>query len=221
MTDEVWYCGFNGFKQVPSQADRHTLTSLVLQQPKPLAREIVDVAVCWNYLIVAEPHQIIKYGLVKGKHHGLERLSLPPGKGQKFVQVSATPRHLLAVTDTGECWTHEESKGSWRQIQVGTETNPLTPDTDKNEAPLIEMLDDVKKSSDEDNDQEQNDLNVRLAKTSCGDAHNIGLDDEGKVYSLPSPLDFDPFPSGTTHKVTDLVCGKEHCLLLTEHGQGK
>ena len=100
MTDEVWYCGFNGFKQVPSQTDRHTLTSLVLQQPKPLARSIVDVAVCWNYLVVAEPHQITKYGLVEGRH-GLERLALPPGNGKKFVQVSATPRHLLAVTDTG------------------------------------------------------------------------------------------------------------------------
>ena len=100
MSDEVWYCGFNGFKQVPAQADRHTLTSLVLQQPKPLARNIVDVAVCWNYLVVAEPHQISKYGLVEGRH-GLERLCLPPGNSTKFVQVSATPRYLLAVTDTG------------------------------------------------------------------------------------------------------------------------
>lgn len=63
-------------------------------------------------------------------------------------------------------------------------------------------------------------LPVRLMKTSCGDAHNIGLDIDGKAYSLPSPLDFDPFPNGTSNKVTDLVCGKEHCLLLTEHGQG-
>ena len=60
---------------------------------------------------------------------------------------------------------------------------------------------------------------VKLTKTSCGDNHNIGLDSEGKAYSLPSPLDFDPFPNGT-HKVTDIQCGKEHCLLLTEHGQG-
>ena len=42
---------------------------------------------------------------------------------------------------------------------------------------------------------------VNLVKTSCGDAHNIGLDVEGRAYSLPSPLDFDPFPSGSTHKV--------------------
>ena len=42
---------------------------------------------------------------------------------------------------------------------------------------------------------------VTLVKTSCGDAHNVGLDDEGRAYSLPSPLDFDPFPSGSTHKV--------------------
>jgi hypothetical protein len=100
MTDEVWYCGFNGFKQVPSQTDRHTLTTLVSQQPKPPSRDIVDVAVCWNYLVIAEPDKITKYGLVEGRH-GLERLTLPPGSSHRFVQVSATPRHLLAVTDTG------------------------------------------------------------------------------------------------------------------------
>ena len=98
--DEVWYCGFNGFKQVPSQVDRHTLTTLVLQQPKPVTRNIVDVAVCWNYLVVVEPEGITKYGLVEGRH-GLERLKLPPGNSKSFIQVSATPRHLLAVTDTG------------------------------------------------------------------------------------------------------------------------
>lgn len=212
MSDEVWYCGFNGFKQVPAQADRHTLTSLVLQQPKPLARNIVDVAVCWNYLVVAEPHQITKYGLVEGRH-GLERLCLPPGNGTKFVQVSATPRHLLAVTDAGECWTYEETKG-WRQIQVGVEQTAGTPDTEK-EAPLIEMIADAP----ENKVTPEPETKVQLTKTSCGDAHNIGLDVDGKAYSLPSPLDFDPFPSGTPHKVTDLVCGKEHCLLLTEHGQ--
>ena len=43
---------------------------------------------------------------------------------------------------------------------------------------------------------------VRLVKTSCGDAHNIGLDIDGRAYSLPSPLDFDPFPSGSTHKAS-------------------
>ena len=42
---------------------------------------------------------------------------------------------------------------------------------------------------------------VQLVKTSCGDAHNIGLDIDGRAYSLPSPLDFDPFPSGYRHKV--------------------
>ena len=77
------------------------------------------------------------------------------------------------------------------------------------------MLEDDKHESDENSITA-----VKLTKTSCGDNHNIGLDSEGKAYSLPSPLDFDPFPNGT-HKVLDIVCGKEHCLLLTEHGQGK
>lgn len=98
--DEVWYCGFNGFRQVPSQVDRHTLTTLVLQQPKQATRNIVDVAVCWNYLVVVEPDGITKYGLIEGKQ-GLERLKLPPGNAKSFVQVSATPRHLLAITDSG------------------------------------------------------------------------------------------------------------------------
>ena len=70
------------------------------------------------------------------------------------------------------------------------------------------------------NDEPESTTPVRLVKTSSGDAHNIGLDDGGNAYSLPSPLEFDPFPSGSQHKVTDIVCGKEHCLLLTEHGQG-
>ena len=41
----------------------------------------------------------MKYGLVNGKH-GQCRLPLPPG-GAKVRQVSATPRHLLVVTETG------------------------------------------------------------------------------------------------------------------------
>ena len=114
-----------------------------------------------------------------------------------------------------ECWTYEETKG-WRQIQVGVEQTASTPDTEK-EAPLIEMIADAP----ENKVTPEPETKVQLTKTSCGDAHNIGLDFDGKAYSLPSPLDFDPFPSGTPHKVTDLVCGKEHCLLLTEHGQGK
>ena len=108
MADEVWYCGFNGFKQVPSQVDRHTLTTLVSQQPKPSSRNIVDVAVCWNYLVIAEPDKITKFGLVKGRH-GLDTLRPPPGGGEEFVQVSATPRHLLAVTDTGGTILYDNS----------------------------------------------------------------------------------------------------------------
>lgn len=221
--DEVWYCGFNGFKQVPSQPDRHTLTTLVTQQAKPVTRDVVDVAVCWNYLVIAEPDRLTKYGLVEGRH-GLERLTLPPGNEHtRFVQLSATPRHLLAVTDSGECWTHEEAKG-WRRVKVGAEKSACTPDK---ESPLIDLVEgqqdpvveaDGPAFREEDKTPEE-EKQVHLVKTSCGDAHNVGLDADGLAYSLPSPLDFDPFPSGTQHKVTDVVCGKEHCLLLTEHGQ--
>ena len=95
---------------------------------------------------------------------------------------------------------------------MGSEQPACTPDTDKDTPPLIEML--------EDGEETEPMLSVKLSKTSCGDNHNIGLDSEGKAYCLPSPLDFNPFPNGS-HKVTDIACGKEHCLLLTEHGQGK
>ncbi len=93
-----------------------------------------------------------------------------------------------------------------------------TPDADKETTPPLIEMDGGNNGEESSNKTAEM---VSLIKTSCGDAHNIGLDDEGKAYSLPSPLDFDPFPSSTTHKVTDIVCGKEHCLLLTEHGQGE
>jgi len=41
--------------------------------------------------------------------NGSVRLEHPPGGGG-ITQISATPRHILSVTNTGECWTHEEGK---------------------------------------------------------------------------------------------------------------
>ena len=32
--DEVFYCGFNGFRQVPSQQDKQTITTLIAQNGK-------------------------------------------------------------------------------------------------------------------------------------------------------------------------------------------
>ena len=106
--DDIYYCGFNGFKQVPSQPDRHTLTTLVSAQAKPIAnaRTIVDVAICWNYLVIAEPDRITKYGLVHGRN-GQERIGLPPGCEGGISQLSATPRHLLAVTGNGGKFIHK------------------------------------------------------------------------------------------------------------------
>lgn len=51
--DEIYYCGFNGFKQVPSQPEKHTITSLVLQTPPVLksGRTIIDVAICWVCIV--------------------------------------------------------------------------------------------------------------------------------------------------------------------------
>ena len=140
--DEVFYCGFNGFRQVPSQQDKQTITTLIAQNGKcsiaPTGEgshkvikhcnleikvhilvdarykifllilytntfipqhHIKDVAICWNYLVVADSEGLVKYGLVNGKH-GQSRLPLPPG-GAKVRQLSATPRHILAITDSG------------------------------------------------------------------------------------------------------------------------
>ena len=72
--------------------------------------KVVDVAVCWNYLVVAEGDYVTKYGLVNSKP-GLTRIDSPPGSGD-ITQLSATPRHILSVTSSGECWTHEEGKVS-------------------------------------------------------------------------------------------------------------
>jgi len=279
--DELFYCGFNGFRQVPYQPDKQTITSLISQCGKTFAApgadksnkpHIIDVAICWNYLVVADSEGIVKYGLANGKH-GQCRLPLPPG-ATKVRQISATPRHLLVVTENGECWAHEESKG-WRLVNVNAEQPEIilkdaSPEKESKmgNTPQYEEPDNFKTSINEDileksdvqvsnlidlNDRGSNSLvadnlknetenkntssnnketfdwkntqiimetnTVQMLKTSCGDAHNIGLDVNGKAYCLPSPLDFNPFPNGSTHKVTDVVCGKEHSLLLTEHGQ--
>ena len=98
--DELYYCGFNGFRQVPSHPDKQTLTSLIAQsRPSVGSKCIHDVAICWNYLVVAEDESLIKYGLVNGKN-GQTRIGLPSG-ARSVHQVSATPRHILAVTDDG------------------------------------------------------------------------------------------------------------------------
>ena len=66
---EAYYCGFNGFQQVPSSNSSDTLTCLT---PHTKNAEIVDVAICWNYLVVAEKGGVTKYGLVNNKP-GMER----------------------------------------------------------------------------------------------------------------------------------------------------
>ena len=66
---EVYYCGFNGFQQVPCSSKSDTLTCLT---PHTKNTEVVDVAICWNYLVVAEKDGVTKYGLVNNKP-GLER----------------------------------------------------------------------------------------------------------------------------------------------------
>ena len=40
--DELFYCGFNGFRQVPYQPDKQTITSLISQSGKTFASPGVD-----------------------------------------------------------------------------------------------------------------------------------------------------------------------------------
>ena len=106
--DTLYYCGFNGFQQVPAAAvsgqngPGHTLTSLTPHGRHSKCGGVVDVAVCWNYLVVADEHGCVtKYGLVNGgRQNGTKRLEAPV-KGAKIRQLSATPRHLLVCTDDG------------------------------------------------------------------------------------------------------------------------
>ena len=35
--DEIFYCGFNGFRQVPYQQDKQTITTLISQSGKSFA----------------------------------------------------------------------------------------------------------------------------------------------------------------------------------------
>ena len=59
-----------------------------------------------------------RYGLVNNKPC-LERLEPPPGSGG-VSQAAATPRYILAVTQAGQCWTHEEGKVGTSTVQYST-----------------------------------------------------------------------------------------------------
>ncbi len=67
------------------------------------------------------------------------------------------------------------------------------------ETALIDLNDDALASSSQ-LPAENEECPPQLVKTSCGDSHNIGLDVNGLAYNLPSPLDFDVFPSNVKHK---------------------
>lgn len=226
---ELFYCGFNGFGQVPGGISSDTHTSLTSHTK---SSDVVDVAICWNYLVVAETKGVIKYGLVNNKP-SLEQLDHPPGGAGKVTHLSATPRHILSVTDTGECWTNEEGKG-WRRVLVDTEGSTLPPEqspgsTTPSEETVCTLVSEnelvvsqegaITTTESTDYTPDNDEKPVSMVSTACGDYHNLGLDSEGQAYSLPSPLHFSSSPGGAQHKVTQVVAGKEHCMLLTEHGQ--
>ena len=97
-----------------------------------------------------------------------------------YLNFQVDKLKLFRLVCISECWTHEESKG-WRQIHVGMEQPAGTPDT---ETPLIEMSAEKSDKNGENSGEEKEDKipTVQLVKTSCGDAHNIGLDVNGQPY---------------------------------------
>ena len=56
--DEVFYCGFNGFRQVPSQQDKQTITTLIAQSGKsfaaPSAEKSNKVSVTKGQIVASE-----------------------------------------------------------------------------------------------------------------------------------------------------------------------
>ena len=110
--------------QVPTVGESDTLPCLTVLAKGSSKEEakggdrVVDVAICWNYLVVADSEGITKYGLVNNKP-SLERLDNPPGC-RGIRQASATPRYILTVTDQGHCWTNEEGKVRQRLELVGS-----------------------------------------------------------------------------------------------------
>jgi len=229
---EVFYCGFNGFKQVPSSGDSDTLTCLTVLNKNNKQGQVVDVAICWNYLVVADSQGISKYGLVNNKPC-VDRLDNPPGN-DGVCQTSATPRYILTVTRTGQCWTNEEGKG-WRRVVVSAESPSEADSIIKTNVEDVE--DDTKGGTKEgtkdgNNEEEESpktidladntnsDLKIKFIMTACGDYHNLAIDSNGGAYSLPNQLTLCTVPAGMSQpRVTQVVCGKEHCMLLTEHGQ--
>jgi alpha-tubulin suppressor-like RCC1 family protein len=234
---EVYYAGFNGFKQVPGSSGSDTLTCLTLHSK---ASKVIDAAICWNYMVVAEPEGITKYGLINNRP-GQANLERPPGAAT-VCQVSGTPRHILCVTDSGECWTHEEGKGWRRVVVVQTDARDEStvcseetvstlaeedeelrePDTTSQAESHPLNIDDGGKEEEEEEEGEgpgNEESPVCMSRTACGDFHNLACDTAGQAYSLPSPITFSSFPGGAQQRVVDVACGKEHCMLLTEHGQ--
>jgi hypothetical protein len=71
--DEIFYCGFNGFRQVPSQQDKQTITTLISQSGKSFASSSTEKS---NKVIL--PINIFKFSL-------LAPLLNPMNKPGKFL----------------------------------------------------------------------------------------------------------------------------------------
>ncbi|XP_063236387.1 RCC1 domain-containing protein 1 isoform X2 [Bacillus rossius redtenbacheri] len=169
MDVEVY--GFNEFGQcseIPSPTD----------QDYPLENNVRDVSFAWSYAVILTD-DIFLVGFVVEKRKVFQKL-IPPFE-EKVMQVSACKRHVLVVTEDGECWQYLCSNGSWKKLPVFT--------------------------SDEGEAQQQ------VAKVVCSDTLNVALSRNGQVFAIPSQM---PTPG---LRVTDIACGVEHCLLLTDVGR--
>lgn len=60
---------------------------------------------------------------------------------------------------------------------------------------------------------------MKFVTTACRDYHNLAIDASGAAYSLPNKLSLVTSPPGLGQPRVKWSVEKEHCMLLTEHGQ--
>ncbi|XP_034256018.1 RCC1 domain-containing protein 1 isoform X2 [Thrips palmi] len=61
-------------------------------------------------------------------------------------------------------------------------------------------------------DEEADTLDDTIVRVSCSDYSNLALTKSGKVFTIPSPISLPKLV------VTNVSCGNEHCLLVTQCG---
>ncbi|PSN51254.1 hypothetical protein C0J52_11779 [Blattella germanica] len=165
---KIWYCGFNGFGQLPSES-----CSTVNQLTQFPDLNVQDVKLSWSYMTMLTDVGVYLSGFVEGCPNQLKKL---PSFFNNISQVSCCERHLLCVETAGKGLKYCKSTGA--------------------QSRLVEF-------SAED----------RIERVSCGYTFDAFVLSSGQTMAALSVIHFP-----TEGKVVDVVCGNEHCLLLTTSG---